>query len=115
MQLNSLTCPPGSPEPYLLPAFTGETISIPTSNSVMRLLVTGEASSSAFGIVSTEGKADRPIGYHYHDSAHDIFICLKGRVAVWAQTRNGEHIRQARVLEPGDFARYSAREIHIQH
>lgn len=70
---------------------------IPTSNSTMRLLVTGKETDNAFAVVGTGGTFDKPIGFHYHEEAHDVFLCLKGKLNVWANDKT-------RSLGPGDFA-----------
>ncbi|KAI6715129.1 hypothetical protein JHW43_002366 [Diplocarpon mali] len=95
--MERLTSPPSSSRPYSLPAFGGELWTIPTSNSVMRLLVTGKETSNAFAVVSTGGTNDKPIGFHFHREAHDVFLCLKGTMNVWADDK-------ARTLREGDFA-----------
>jgi quercetin dioxygenase-like cupin family protein len=63
----------------------------------MRLLVTGKVSDGAIALVSTGGSGGDPIGFHYHREAHDVFLCLKGHVNIWAND-------QARTMGPGDFA-----------
>jgi len=63
----------------------------------MRLLVTGKETEGAFALVGSGGTADEPIGFHYHKEAHDVFLCIKGTMNVWAND-------QARELGPGDFA-----------
>jgi hypothetical protein len=94
----TLTAPPGKPDiPYVLPCYTGELWTIPTSNSTMRLLVTGNETSDAFAVIGTGGTFDKPIGFHYHNKAHDVFLCVKGKINVWAEDK-------ARSLGPGDFA-----------
>jgi quercetin dioxygenase-like cupin family protein len=93
-----LTTPPNEPgKAYALQSFCGEIIYIPHSKSAMRLLVTGKESENAFAIVGTGGSEGDPIGYHYHREAHDVFLCLEGRVNVWS----GE---TGRTMFPGDFA-----------
>lgn len=92
-----LTTPPGEATPYVLPCFTGELWTIPCSNSTMRLLVTGNETNNAFAVVGTGGTKDNPIGFHYHKEAHDVFLCLKGTLNVWAND-------EARSMGPGDFA-----------
>ena len=84
-------------ESYVLPYFGGELITIPTSNSVMRLLVTGQETNGDFAVVTTGGIAGYPIGFHYHREAHDVFLCQRGKINVWA----GD---QCRTMEAGDFA-----------
>jgi mannose-6-phosphate isomerase-like protein (cupin superfamily) len=93
----TLLAPPGKSTPYTIPAFSGELITIPTSNSTMRLLVTGAETANAFAVVGTGGTQDDPIGFHFHREAHDVFLCLKGSISVWANDK-------ARSLGPGDFA-----------
>ncbi|CZR58096.1 related to dioxygenase [Phialocephala subalpina] len=101
-----LTTPPGKTDlAYVLPCFTGELWTIPTSNSTLRLLVTGKETDNAFAIVGTGGTFDKPIGFHYHKEAHDVFLCLKGKINVWANDK-------ARSLGPGDFASVPPGTIH---
>jgi quercetin dioxygenase-like cupin family protein len=96
--IEHLTTPPGKTDlAYVLPCYTGELWTIPTSNSTMRLLVTGKETDNAFAVVGTGGTFDKPIGFHYHKEAHDVFLCLKGKINVWANDT-------ARSLGPGDFA-----------
>lgn len=92
-----LSQPLGLPGAYQLPALSGEIIFIPCSNSATRLLVTGKETNNAFAVVGSGGTAGAPIGFHFHREAHDVFLCLKGQVNVWA----GE---KARTMGPGDFA-----------
>ncbi|KAL5317715.1 hypothetical protein ACEPPN_014813 [Leptodophora sp. 'Broadleaf-Isolate-01'] len=103
--MERLTTPPSTTKPYTLPSFSGELWTIPTSNSVMRLLVTGKETANAFAVVSTGGTYDKPIGFHYHREAHDVFLCLKGTMNVWADD-------QARELGEGDFASVPPTTIH---
>ena len=63
--MDRLNQPPSTTTPYLLPSFSGELWTIPTSNSVMRLLVTGKETANAFAVVSTGGTYDKPIGFHF--------------------------------------------------
>ena len=78
----------------------GEIIYIPCSKSATRLLVTGKETDNAFAIVGSGGSEGYPIGFHYHREAHDVFLCLKGAVNVWAN-------ETARTMGPGDFASVS--------
>lgn len=91
--------------PYILESLCGEVIYIPLSKSATRLLVTGKESENAFAIVGTGGAQGDPIGFHYHREAHDVFLCLKGGVNVWA----GD---QCRTLGPGDLASVPPGTIH---
>lgn len=96
--VEQLNAPPGTPsKAYVLPSLSGEIIYIPCSKSAMRLLVTGKETKNAFAVVGTGGTASAPIGFHFHRETHDVFLCLKGQVNVWA----GE---KCRTMGPGDFA-----------
>ncbi|KAL2811623.1 RmlC-like cupin domain-containing protein [Aspergillus granulosus] len=93
----STTPPEEAGKAYALESLCGEIYYIPFSKSAMRLLVTGKVSDGAIALVSTGGTGGDPIGFHYHREAHDVFLCLKGQVNVWAND-------QARTMGPGDFA-----------
>ena len=96
--MEPLLQPPGQAgKAYRLGPLCGEVIYIPCSKSATRLLVTGKESDGAFAVVSSGGSGDKPIGFHYHREAHDVFLCIKGRMNVWG----GE---VCRTMEPGDFA-----------
>lgn len=96
--LRATDLPPGKAgQPYVISTQEGENMYIPLSKSATRLLVTGKESENAFAIVGSSGSQGDPIGFHYHREAHDVFLCLKGNVNVWA----GE---KCRTMGPGDFA-----------
>ncbi|EME48203.1 hypothetical protein DOTSEDRAFT_21906 [Dothistroma septosporum NZE10] len=96
--LKATDLPPGKPgQPYVISTQEGEIIYIPLSKSATRLLVTGKETENAFAVVGSSGSQSDPIGYHYHRKAHDVFLCLKGNVNVWANEK-------ARTCEAGDFA-----------
>ena len=82
---------------YVISSQDGEIIYIPLSKSATRLLVTGKETEDAFAVVGSGGSQGDPIGFHYHREAHDVFLCLKGAINVWA----GD---QCRTMGPGDFA-----------
>lgn len=90
--------PPGQPgKAYRLGPLWGEVNYIPCSKSATRLLVTGKESDGAFAVVNSGGSHDNPIGFHSRRKAHDVFLCIKGRINVWG----GQYCR---TVEPGDFA-----------
>jgi quercetin dioxygenase-like cupin family protein len=104
--LTTLTRPPGTPSTaYTLPSLSGEIIYIPCSLSATRLLVTGKETSNAFAVVGSGGTHSPPIGFHFHKHTHDVFLCLKGTVNVWAGDK-------ARTMTPGDFASAPPGVIH---
>ncbi|KAL5048552.1 RmlC-like cupin domain-containing protein [Aspergillus fruticulosus] len=75
---------------YALKSLCGEIYYIPFSKSAMRLLVTGKVSDGSIAL---------------HREAHDVFLCLKGHINVWANN-------QARTIGPGDFASVPPGVIH---
>ncbi len=104
--LEALTTAPGRPgQAYVLESSCGETIYIPCSRSATRLLVTGKESDNAFAVVGSVGSQSAPIGFHFHREAHDVFLCLKGHVNVWAND-------QCRTLGQGDFASVPPGVVH---
>jgi hypothetical protein len=59
MPIPILSQPPGkSDSSYVIPVFGGELWTIPTSNSVMRMLVTEKESKGDFAVVSTGGQGE---------------------------------------------------------
>ncbi|KAF2484881.1 RmlC-like cupin domain-containing protein [Neohortaea acidophila] len=105
-KLAPLETPPGRPdEAYVLQSLCGELIYIPCSKSIMRLAVTGKETNDSFCVVGTGGAQSDPIGFHYHRQAHDVFLCIKGNINVWAND-------QCRTLGPGDFASVPPGVIH---
>lgn len=86
--------------PYVLPVDEGETWAIIGSRSIMRFLATGENTNDAFAIAQTRGAPHKPIAPHWHRETHDVFLCTKGSVQVWAGN-------ESRVLYPGDFGSIS--------
>jgi len=97
-QVETTQLPTGVPgKPYVISQQDGEILYIPLSKSATRLLLTGKETNNDFVVVSSSGSQSDPIGFHYHREAHDVFLCLKGSVNVWAND-------QARTLTAGDFA-----------
>ena len=70
-------------------------------------MLAGEADTDgAYGVVICESVHDkRPIPLHYHDREHDTWLCLRGRLKIWAKDT-------ARVLTEGDFAYVPPGDIH---
>lgn len=90
--------PPYAPgKAYLMSAQDGEIIYIPFSQSATRLYITGKETEDAFALVGSGGSQSDPIGFHYHNESHDVFLCLQGSVNVWAEDK-------CRTLSAGDFA-----------
>ncbi|KAF1830367.1 RmlC-like cupin [Decorospora gaudefroyi] len=89
--------PLGTPRPYIIPAYEGEAITIPGTKATFRILASAAETNGLMSVFGQDGTlADAP-GFHYHNHAHDVFMCTKGRLKIWA----GE---KCRILSPGDFA-----------
>ncbi|KAH9815743.1 Cupin domain [Teratosphaeria destructans] len=98
--------PAGTPgKPYTISSQDGEIIYIPGSRSATRLVVTGKETENAFALVATGGSRGDPIGFHFHEETHDVFLCLKGACNVWANDK-------ARTMEAGDFASVPPGVVH---
>ncbi|KAJ9425795.1 hypothetical protein FOXG_02486 [Fusarium oxysporum f. sp. lycopersici 4287] len=96
--IKSTLVPPGKPdEAYIVPYLEGHVVDIPSSVSVIRVMVTAKETNNTFALVTSGGSEGPPIGLHCHDDAHDIFLCTKGQVSVWAN-------EPGRTLNPGDMA-----------
>ncbi|KAH7075437.1 RmlC-like cupin domain-containing protein [Paraphoma chrysanthemicola] len=89
--------PPGKPVPYIIPAYEGEAITIPGTKSVFRILASAAETDGLISVFGMEGAVADPPGFHYHNEAHDVFMCTKGRLKIWAGDK-------CRILYPGDFA-----------
>lgn len=55
-----------------------------------------------FGYDGVTGDAT---GFHYHNEAHDVFMCTRGRIKFWAGN-------SCRILSPGDFAYVLPKVVH---
>ncbi|KAM0754371.1 RmlC-like cupin [Meredithblackwellia eburnea MCA 4105] len=82
---------------YVLEAEQGESIFIPGANNITRILVSGNQTDNIFAVVGTRGGHTTPVPPHHHKEAHDVFLCLQGKVKVWCGS-------ECRLLEQGDFA-----------
>ena len=89
--------PPGKTEPYLLGVACGEIWAFPGGLDAERLMVTGRETANSFTVMNITGTKNVPIGFHYHNESHDVFLVVKGQVNVWV----GD---QCRTMNPGDFA-----------
>ncbi|CAN9447560.1 unnamed protein product [Alternaria sp. RS040] len=89
--------PAGAPTPYLLPSHTGEHITIPGTKAVFRIMCSAAETDGTMSVFGQDGVLADPPGFHYHNHAHDVFMCTKGRLKIWAGDK-------CRILYPGDFA-----------
>lgn len=97
--------PLGKPAPYIIPAYEGETITIPGTKSTVRILASAKETEGLISVFGMDGAvADAP-GFHYHDHAHDVFMCTKGHLKVWAGDK-------CKILGPGDFCYVPPKVVH---
>jgi len=62
------------------------------------MLAGGDDTAGAYGVVMLDSNEDaRPIPRHFHKHEHDTWLCLRGRLRIWAKDTS-------RVLTEGDFA-----------
>lgn len=97
MSLPRVDIPTGEPSAYVIPQLKGESISIPGSKSVIRILASEKESNNAMAVFRMDGVLADPPGFHFHNEAHDIFMVTKGSMQVWAGDK-------CRTLSAGDFA-----------
>ncbi|KAH7171717.1 RmlC-like cupin domain-containing protein [Fusarium sp. MPI-SDFR-AT-0072] len=104
--IKSTLVPPGKPdEAYVVPYLEGHVVDISSSASVIRVMVTAKETNNTFALVTAGGSEGAPIIFHYHNEAHDIFLCTQGQMNVWAND-------QGRTLNPGDMASVPPGVIH---
>ncbi|KAI4632190.1 uncharacterized protein J4E87_001662 [Alternaria ethzedia] len=96
-KLPRVSLPAGAPTPYLLPSHTGEHLTIPGTKAVFRILCSAAETNNTMSVFGQDGVLSDPPGFHYHNHAHDVFMCTKGRLKIWAGDK-------CRILYPGDFA-----------
>ena len=93
-----LSAPPSrAGKPYILEAFGGENIYIPTSAAAERHLVTAKETDSAFTILGGGGVGtSEPVPFHFHRQMRHDFLCVKGQLKVWLND-------ECRILNAGDY------------
>lgn len=92
----ALTGLPGECVPYVLEAGAGRAHLL--LGEVGRTLAGAEETGGAMSVMTLTGPAaPRPIPQHFHEREHDVFLCVRGRLQVWA----GD---ESRILTPGDLA-----------
>ena len=96
MAIPRVQTPLGKASPYIIPGYAGESMMIPGSKSTIRILASAKETDNLISVFHMDGVTGDPVGFHYHNEAHDIFMCTKGQMKVWA----GD---QCRILGPGDF------------
>ncbi|KAI7779959.1 hypothetical protein LA080_000172 [Diaporthe eres] len=97
--------PLGQPTPYIIPAYEGESIAIPGTRGSIRILASAKETDGLISVFGYDGVTGDAPGFHYHNEAHDVFLCTRGRMKLWAGDR-------CRILSPGDFAYVPPKVIH---
>jgi quercetin 2,3-dioxygenase len=90
---------PGKPQPYVLRRGEGE-----------HAQLSGDETGDQFGIVVSESPAGDVIPTHSHNTTHETFYVLEGRVRLFFE--DGEGARQPQLLAPGDFGHVPAGFAH---
>lgn len=88
--------PLGRPVPYIIPTYQGESLNLPGTKSIFRVLASAKESDGQISLFRMDGVLGDPVVFHHHNEAHDIFMCTRGHLKVWAGN-------EARLLGPGDF------------
>jgi len=96
MSIQRVSQPPGKSEPYIIPAYEGERLTIPGTKTVIRILASARETETSISVFHFDGVAGDAPGFHYHNEAHDVFMCTTGQMKVWAGDK-------CRILSPGDF------------
>lgn len=88
---------PGDPEPYVIDRYSGRKSNL--GGDVFWAPVGGDETGGEFALIRTSStQVEEPVTpMHSHENEQDVFMCLRGRLQVWA---DGE----SRMLYPGDFA-----------
>ncbi|OJJ86802.1 cupin domain-containing protein [Aspergillus glaucus CBS 516.65] len=97
--------PPGKVTPYVVPAYQGETLTIPGTKSTVRVLASAKESEGSISVFHFDGVLGDPVGFHHHNESHDIFMCTRGYIKLWAGN-------QCRPLGPGDFCSVPPKVVH---
>jgi quercetin dioxygenase-like cupin family protein len=97
--------PPSKPSPYIVPAYERKTITIPSTKSTVRILASAKETEGLISVFGMDGAVAEPPGFHYHNLAHNVFMCTKGRLKV----RTGN---RCKILGPGDFCYVPPEVVH---
>jgi len=91
-------------KPYITRA--GEARKQLVGGQALHLLAGGDDTAGSYGVVICDSNEDaRPIPRHYHEKEHDTWLCLRGKLRVWANDTS-------RILLPGDFAYVPPMDTH---
>src|SRR5215210_48809 len=90
---------PGKPQPYVLRKGEGEHSMLFTD--LFTVLLSGDETEGQFGIITSESPAGDIIPTHSHNTTHETFYVLEGKVRLYFQDAEGT--RTTELLLPGDF------------
>ncbi|KAF5624790.1 cupin domain protein [Fusarium tjaetaba] len=105
MTIPVVSIPPESRTPYVLPQLAGEKLNLPGWNGVFRILASSKQTNGGLAVMAGGAIMSDPPGFHWHETAHDIFMVTKGYVKLWVGDK-------CRILAPGDFAYAPPKVIH---
>lgn len=97
--------PLGTSLPYIISAYEGESIAIPGTRGSIRILASAKETDGLISVFGYDGVTGDAPGFHYHNEAHDVFMCTRGRMKIWAGDR-------CKILSPGDFAYVPPKVVH---
>ncbi|PKS06014.1 hypothetical protein jhhlp_007848 [Lomentospora prolificans] len=99
------TTPPDARTSYIIDQLEGERITIPGSKGVFRILASEKQTGDGIAVFQSGAVLSDAPGFHWHEEAHDVFLCTKGFIKLW----NGD---KCRIMGPGDFAYIPPKVIH---
>lgn len=80
-------------------------MTIPGTKSTIRILASAKETEGLMSVFGMDGTVADPPGFHYHNFAHDVFMCTKGHLKIWAGDR-------CKILGPGDFCYVPPKIVH---
>ena len=90
---------PGAPEAFFLKRGEGEHAML--FGDLFTVLLSGDETEGQFGIITADSPAGDIIPTHSHNSTHETFYVLEGRVRLFFQDAEGG--KHSELLNPGDF------------
>ncbi|KAF2130777.1 RmlC-like cupin [Dothidotthia symphoricarpi CBS 119687] len=105
MSIPRVNEPLGKPSPYIIPAYEGESITIPGTRSSIRILASQAETDNLLSVFNMDGTTGDPVGFHYHDYAHDVFMCTRGSMKLQLGDK-------CKILRAGDFGYAPPKVVH---
>ncbi|MFP7492897.1 quercetin 2,3-dioxygenase [Terribacillus saccharophilus] len=94
---------PDSAIPYVVESGAGE--GLLAADQLFTFLATQATTDKQFLSLVTEGYAGKPVPAHYHEHHTECFLCLEGKMTMWAAGQKFQ-------LEKGDFLHVPANTEH---